>query len=248
MIDNAWEKSALLGSIKGQLTERMTVKEWDDLADKYGYPSSARLIYVFGSWNKVKIALGYKGNRDSFSKSELIHIAKEHAHAFTSKRQWNAYAQANDLPTDVTYIHLFGSWNKAKEAISLPLTKTTNIPTYTKDDIKKIIQKHKKHITSRAGWDQYAKKMNLPTYKTIRKHYDWEKVLALADKPVRYRYTEEQLREIVEKEKEVFSQSSLQKWNQFAKEHGYPTSSVFLRRYGTWIKAKDHFLKQKHSP
>ncbi len=45
----------------------MTVTEWDALAKKYKYPASSRLIYVFGSWNGVKVALGLEGNKRRYS-------------------------------------------------------------------------------------------------------------------------------------------------------------------------------------
>ncbi|WP_058306269.1 hypothetical protein [Gracilibacillus massiliensis] len=238
-----YEESALLGGVKGKITEEMTVTQWDKIAHHYNYPSSARLIYTFGSWNAVKQRLGFKGNKRRYSEQELINIAQNHKKHFTSKRKWREYALNNDLPSELIYIQHFDSWNKAKEIVGEPLSRETNPIKYSKEDVTQIIKKNRSYFTSREDWDKYASYNKLPSYLTIKKYFSWEEVMNIAGVPVQYKYTEEELKKMLQKEHKKFLTSSIREWNEYAKDNHYPTSIVFIKRFKTWNQAKEAIEK-----
>ncbi|WP_026801298.1 hypothetical protein [Pontibacillus halophilus] len=98
----------LANEYKEYLTSR---EEWDEFAKENGYPKSVTFHRRFGGWFKFKKRLFGR------TKEDLLKIAREHEHAFTTKKEWDEYSQAHHLPKSQEYYRTFGNWNKVKSLI-----------------------------------------------------------------------------------------------------------------------------------
>lgn len=232
----------LINQVEPHIKNLTTVRSWNKYAKEHELPSAVTLIHYFGSWNNVKQALGLK-TIQGLNKDELLTIAKKHSKYFTSRREWREYAKANQLPTDITYINVFGSWNKVKDILQMEYVPTQK-PIYSREQIIKILKVHGKNLENRTQWDEYAKEHDLPTYKTIRTYLTWDEVLKITGTKKKRNFTEEDLIEIAKKHYYTFMSASIRSWNHYAKEHELPSSYVFIRKFGTWKKAKIEMIKK----
>jgi hypothetical protein len=225
-----------------------TVKQWDVYAKKNGLPLSSTLIKRFDSWNNLKEILGaeIKRKKRNYTKEDLLEIAKKHNRYFQSKGVWDSYARENDLPSSFTFINVFGSWNTIKELIGFEGKQKRKRDIYSKEQLLKILNEHGHQIKNRKQWDDYAKEHNLPTYKTLRKHFSWEEILSLAKKEKTFNLSKNELIQIALKHFEPFIYLSMDKWDEYAKERGLPSSMVYYRRFKGWKKAKNEVLKIKN--
>jgi hypothetical protein len=224
----------LLQPHKEKLT---TVKEWDVYAKEYRLPSSFNLIYQFESWTNVKKALGLTAKKASYSLEELQNIAKKHKKFMQSKQQWDKYSKENGLPASATFIKAYGKWSTLKEQIGLGNEKRKR-DLYSKDDIKMILKKHAEHYLNRKQWDEYAKEKKLPTYKTIKKHFEYDEILQIVGKSKNIHLTKEDLIQIALQHTDIFLTSSMSKWDLYAKEQKLPSSYAFFNHFGSWQRAK----------
>jgi uncharacterized protein (DUF934 family) len=230
-------KEILLEVIKPHMQYVTTVMEWDVYAKEHGLPPSAKLIYNFDSWSNVKKALDLPLLKNTYTFSELEKIAKKYKKHFLRKSIWDKYSKEHGLPASSTFIIAFGSWQKVKEHIGLGNEKRKN-DLYSKDDIKRILKKHAKHYINRTQWDEYAKEHKLPTYKTIKKHFEYDEILEIVNKKKTTSLTEDDLIKIALTYQEHFLHSSMKKWDMYAKENDLPASNAFHKMFGSWRKAK----------
>jgi len=230
------------GLIKGKLESHKehltTVTKWDEYAKAHSLPPSVTLIKNFGSWNAVKSALNIPTTIVSYNEEELKEIAKKHKKYMNSKSVWDAYYKEQGLPSSSTFIKHFGQWSKIKALVGYD-TDRPKSDKYKKEDILGVLKKHAKNFQNRTQWDEYAKENQLPTYKTIKKHFEYDEILRIINKRKTFNFTKEDLLQIVRKNEEVFFTSSMNKWNEYASENNLPSSHVFLRKFGSWKKAKN---------
>jgi hypothetical protein len=212
-----------------------TVKKWDEYAEDHNLPPSVNLIYHFGSWNNVKRAFHLPIKKHSYSIHELEEIALQHKTKFIRKNIWDSYSKEHKLPASSTFIKAFGSWQNVKKHIGLEVEKRKK-DLYTKEDIKKILIEHGKHYENRKQWDEYAKKHKLPTYKTLKKHFDYEEILSIVQKTPK---TKEDYLKIAKEHKEIFLRSSMKQWDEYAKANNLPSSFIYYKAFGSWNKAKN---------
>ncbi|MDE3841032.1 hypothetical protein C0966_17350 (plasmid) [Bacillus methanolicus] len=227
----------LIKIIKPHIEYLTTVKKWDVYAKEHGLPASVNLIYHFGSWNNVKKALSLPVLKRSYTLSQLQEIALKHKEHFLRKATWDEFAKENGLPSGGTYINAFGSWQKAKEQIGLGTEKRKN-DIYSKEAIRKILLRHGENFVNRKQWDEYAKEHRLPTYKTIKKHFDYDEILSIINKPKKSHFTKQDLIEIALNHKEKFLYFSMTKWDEYAKKNFLPSSQTYFKTFGSWKKAK----------
>lgn len=237
------EQKEILDLLEYHKTHVSTAREWDEYAKKKNLPSSFELIHLFGKWNNVKEYLKIEPVKKFYGKDILIDIAKEHSNYFTSQRKWNEYAMLHKLPLAITYIKAFGKWNNAKEILNLPPSPITAPMEYTKEEILKIVREHGAYMESKQKWDEYVKGKRLPTYKTLKKHFEWDELLELAGKEIRRQYTREDLINIGIKHYEVFGSASRSRWTDYAKVHSLPSAQTYYREFGGWKNAKIAVLK-----
>lgn len=194
------------------------------------------------SLRKKEIGMGKK---QKYGKDQLLSIAKDHIEHFTSKRYWNEYAKKNKLPIAPTFENHFGSWNEVKELLTLEPLQATGSPGFSKDEIEIILLSHGENIENRTQWDEYAKEHNLPTYKTIRKHYTWDEILEFGNKKTyKNKYVSpEELLEIAYKHKETFLPASQRAWGNYARDFKLPSYNSYVRKFDTWKLSKLALLK-----
>ncbi|WP_209124401.1 hypothetical protein [Alkalihalobacillus sp. BA299] len=211
-----------------------SVRNWEHYAKEHSLPSSSSLIKIFGSWNNLKLMLGISANK-KYSKKELLDIANKHSEHFTTYSNWNEYASKHGLPVSTTFLIHFDSWNDVKKRLNLPLS-TPNWRKYSKEEIKKVIEEHSEHFTSKLKWDEYSKENKLPDYRTIKNYFSWEEVQEFANVKINYRYSEEKLLEIAKKHSKHFT--TMKRWDEYAKENNLPSSMNYYRKFGSWNKVK----------
>lgn len=225
----------LLKPHKNYLT---TVKKWDEYAKEHGLPPSVTLIYHFESWNNVKNTFNLPVRSRNLSKSDLEKIALQYKPYFERKSIWDEYSKKHSLPTSSTFIKVFGSWTNVKVFVGVNSEKKKR-DLYSKEDIRKILMKHAKNYESRKQWDEYAKEHRLPTYKTIKKHFEYDEILDIVQKEQRRTpWKIDKLMKVVKKHKQVFLDSSYSQWNEYAKINQLPSSFVFHNAFGSWNAAK----------
>lgn len=243
------DRKELIKQVKPHLSYITTVKEWDDYAEKHNLPSSMVLIRTFGSWNKFKKALQLPIKNSAYSRSQLEQIARQYKEHFSRKAKWDDFSRKHGLPSSMTYINTFGSWNRVKEFLGIQNEKK-KADIYSKEDIYAILRQHAEHYESRKQWDEYAKEHKLPTYKTIRKHYEYEEILNIVGKEPKeiVKYTKEDLFEIACEHRHIFMNASYRFWNKYASTNKLPSAYRYYREFGTWKKAKEEvekFLNEK---
>lgn len=105
-----------------------------------------------------------------------------------------------------------------------------------KEEFKKILEKHKKHITTVRQWDLYAKKHTLPSSQSLISVFgSWtmlKEELGLKDTD---RKTE--LIEIASKHLDMFT--TIERWNKYAKENDIPNGYTYIAYFGSWNAVKD---------
>ncbi|MFT9496932.1 MULTISPECIES: hypothetical protein [Bacillota] len=231
-------KKAFLEILEPHKEHITTIKAWDAYAKNQGLPPSVTLIYHFKSWSNVKRTLGVPNKYRSYKFSELEEIAFLHKDKFRRKSIWDEYSKKNGLPASATFIKAFGSWQKLKVHIGLGDEKRKD-DLYSREDIEKILTTHAEHYENRKQWDEYAKENKLPTYKTIKKHFDYNDILSIVNKRNRYVITKEELINLTKCHKERFLHSSMTRWDDYASENHLPSSQVYFRVFGSWNKAKN---------
>lgn len=177
-----------------------------------------------------------KGRKTIYTIGILIDIGKEHIEHVTSKRKWNAYAKEHNLPSAQTIENYFETWNSFKQELNIDTSIVISKPTISKKEIEQVLKEHGHNIETRSQWDEYAKENNLPSYKTLKKHFTWEEVLSFANKQARL--TNDYLLEIAFKHKDVFFPSSQRKWNEYAQKLKLPSYNAYVRAFGSWKKSK----------
>jgi hypothetical protein len=234
----------LLEKLKHHKEFITTVKEWDVYAKEHNLPPSVNLIYHFDSWSNVKKALGLSILNKTYTFSDLEKIAYKHKKYFLRKRIWDRYSKEHELPSSSTFIKAFGSWQKVKEHIGLANEKRKN-DLYSKEDIKKTLKKHAKNYINRKQWDEYAKEHKLPTYKTIKKHFEYEEILSIVNKIKPTPITKVELIKIALEHQDHFLSSSSRIWDVYATENKLPSSNKYLKVFGSWNKAKSEVSMRK---
>ncbi|MFJ6414406.1 hypothetical protein ACIQLG_16625 [Terribacillus saccharophilus] len=238
-------RKELIKQITDSKIKVTTVRVWNVTAKEQKLPSSSTLINEFGSWKAFKEACGV-GTENKYTSKKLLEIAKLNKEHLTSRRKWDDFASENSLPRSQIFIDKFSSWNNLKQKLDLPtLTKRSDL--YTKEDIVNILKQHGANLESRQQWDVYAHENNLPTYKTLRKHFTWDEILTLANRNKISHLTKDDLIDISIKHFKVFGSASITTWNDYARKNKVPSSYSFIRNFGSWKKAKIEITKIKRS-
>lgn len=213
-----------------------SVAEWDAYASENMLPSSSNLIYLFGSWNNLKKHFSLKIRKPAYTKADLEIIAIKHKDFFVSKPIWDEYSKKKNLPASATFISAFGSWRNLKDILGIKSVRVKE--SYKKETLKKILKEHASNFINRHQWDIYAKENKLPTYKTIRKHFNYDEILKIVEKPKRINFSKEDLIKIALEHQDIFLHASMLKWDNYAKEKRLPSSGTFHKKFGSWRRAK----------
>jgi len=211
-----------------------TAREWDKFRKGKKLPSSNTLIRKFKSWNNLKAALKIGKSFRTYTKSELIDLAKANSQHFTTIKDWDIYSKKKALPTSHYFISNFGSWSNVKNILNINPSKRKS--KYNKEVIKKLILENRDFLDSRTKWDQFSKENKLPPYITLKKYFSWQEIKKMAGRPLKYNYSEQDLQRIAREHISHFT--SMNKWDDYAKKNNLPLAITYSRRFGSWRMAK----------
>lgn len=238
------KKQEMFELLKQHKVKLTTVEEWNEYAKENNLPLFDTIRYHFGTWSNVKEELGLTVTKRPYTRTELEKIAKKYKDKFLRKSIWDEFSKENKLPASATFIKEFGSWPKIQEHIKLENKKRKN-DLYSKEDIRAVLKKHRKNYINRKQWDEYAKENKLPTYKTIKKHFDYDEVLTIVQNTSSSAMSKAELMKIALKHQEQFLKSSMKKWDKYANEKKLPSSYIFFKAFGSWMKAKTEVSLKK---
>lgn len=246
----------LLIDIAQQNKEYFTsVSVWDKHAVKNQLPRAARYAYHFGSWNIAKMQiLGEntpleKRFTPTYSEDELIKIARKQSIYFQTQKDWNEFAEKNNLPNSKVYSHKFDGWHQAKTKI-LGSKRPLYQNTYSTDELIAIAKNHREYFSSLNIWSSYAEEHCLPKAPVYIKHFrTWnnaKKVIFSGDElEVHEKNTvsKSELIAVAKKFKQHFT--SQKSWNSLAAQHGLPGSWTFIHKFKSWNAAKQYIFKNE---
>ena len=106
----------LLQSRARNLGRTPTVK---DVGSDNGMPSAMTYIRTFSSWNEALEIAGFSANQFDHTDEELIDLLKAKARSLGRTPTVREVNPDNDMPSAMTYINRFGSWNQALKAAGL---------------------------------------------------------------------------------------------------------------------------------
>lgn len=208
-----------------------TPKYWDNHAVENKLPEAKNYRALFGNWKAAQV-LVHKGlTPDEIKQEFLISIAKRYPQYLQTQKEWDGFAEKNDLPISATFKNHFSKWNKVIELVTGEKVKEKR---YTKEGILKVLAEHKRHLITQESWKQHAQEHDLPSVNTIVKHFgsfnavkeqlDFEKIQ-------KREFTKEELWEIAKKHKDMFHLSI---WNFYATTHHLPTETAFINHFGSF--------------
>lgn len=181
--------SFLLSKLEPHKEHVTTVVHWNTYRKEnpqFELPSANTLIRHYGSWNNLKQALGMEvaitfTDIRTFTEEEVLTMLQPHVqHLERTRIQWDDYIKACTvaLPTSASLITFFGTWNRLKEQLGLSTAPEHRPPTYTKEDIIRIVKQYAPISLSPRKWDTFRKEqgrgLDLPSSQTISKHLSKE--------------------------------------------------------------------------
>lgn len=212
-----------------------TAYHWEEyLKDNTSLPPVEEVLSKYTKWKNLRKSLNISVRVPSFREDELLEIAKHYQEKFTTVRGWDSFADIYGLPKSVTYIKQLGNWNEIKEKLNfVPTSRDDYNYSNSKESIISVLKEHGSEYTNRTDWDVYAKENSLPTYKTIRKYISYDELKTIVKSN---RYTNEELIKIARDHRENFT--SINKWNEHARENKLPNATTYIRRFETWKNAR----------
>lgn len=177
-----------------------------------------------------------------YSDKELLNIAKKYSGFFTTTRSWELFAKENHLPRSNLYKKRFGSWNQAKDLCGIKIYDNEEKLALQKELLLSQFSPYKNIINTAKDWDQVAKGLNLPLSHTIIHYFGkWDyfkkelniyidKDKAKLEKQVSYL-------EVAKRHIHEFSKSA-EKWKEYAKINGLPSTNTYITNFGSWTNAQ----------
>lgn len=234
-----YSKEYLIQVAQEHRTHFYSHKHWRIYAREHQLPSVDAFIRRFGTWKKAKIQAGIEeepNKKPSVNKEEFLSILKDHLQEITTQSNWDDYAAENQLPTSKTITNVLGKWTEVKTMLDLTVRGHTG-KHYTKEELTDIALKHKGYFTKVEVWKEYAQKNQLPSFDTYKRAFgSWNKAKETIGLATTTR-NKEKLKEIALKHQKHFS--TIEIWNNHAKENKLPSSNVFISIFGNWNEAKE---------
>ncbi|MEI2357876.1 hypothetical protein [Mesobacillus zeae] len=245
-----YSKSELLIVAKKHKKYITSANHWNKYATKNQLPRAMTFAYHFGSWNKFK-SIVFKEEvklndafTSTYTKNELETIALENKDYFTKIRTWDQFVDKNNLPASNVYIHVFKTWNQAKQIVFND-EKRLNKIRYTRKQLISVALKNKNHFISIKSWNNYAREHSLPVSRIYENQFgNWNKAketifgnakdIIIAKPPS---LSIEDLLKIAITNIHYFK--SKKTWDLFAVPNRLPRAETFANRFGTWSRAKE---------
>lgn len=112
-------------------------------------------------------------------------------------------------------------------------------PLHQDNKLLSFLEEHKEFLTTVRKWDDYALKANLPSSAfLINKYGSWNALKEKLGIPTSHkRYTQDELLEIAKKHYKYFK--SKRDWDDYARKEGLPSTSTFIKVFGSWNGIKE---------
>lgn len=152
--------------------------------------------------------------------------------------------ETDDYPTLHRFVSVFGSWNEAKEAAGLKThRKEGNRDPFTDDELLRLLKELDEATEGFLSCDDMENAEGYPSCQTYKRRFgSWNRAKKLADLETVQtgeprKYSDEELLDMLRQlSKELGRTVTVPDVDH---EEGYPDSSTYVRRFGSWNKAKE---------
>ncbi|MEX3623514.1 hypothetical protein [Viridibacillus arvi] len=229
---NGWKdfkRAVYLMIAKKYIEFFFTPKYWDAKAKSNDLPEAKQYRALFGDWKEALKVVHEGLDEVEIKKLFLISIAKKYKEHFTTQKEWDDFANKNELPISATYKNHFVSWNKVVEIVT---GKEILEQRFTKETLLNTLSEHTDYLITQETWKMYAQENHLPSINTIVKHFGSfnEAKRKLSVKKIQKRvFTKDELWEVAKEHKEMFH---LSLWNFYASTKSLPTETAFINHFG----------------
>ncbi|WP_121616593.1 hypothetical protein [Virgibacillus halodenitrificans] len=213
-----------------------TPKYWDHHAKENQLPEAKNYRALFGNWKAAQVLVHEDLTLDEIKRKFLVSIAKKYPQHLQSQKEWDEFAEKNDLPISATFKNHFSKWNMVIELVTGEKVKEKR---YTKEGILQVLSEHKPYLITQETWKQYAQQYDLPSVNTIVKHFgsfNAVKQKLSLNKIQKREFIKEELWNIAQEHKEMFHLSI---WNFYATTYQLPTETAFINHFGSFKAVQD---------
>lgn len=221
-----------------------------DLKDATEYPSLRQVLAVFETWNAAKRAAGLEtfrkeGRGEPYSDAELLDRLQRLANEIEGSVTKQDVNESDLCPSAVTYQRRFGSWNKAKEKADLDIHEQGGPQQYSDAELLDMLRSLAADLDRPVRIRDVDNVEDLPDHTTFERRFgSWNKAKEQAGLDTigkgkgsrRPTYPDDELLDLL-RQRATEVTGTLTKDAMDAAE-GYPSSSTYLRRFGSWKHAK----------
>lgn len=240
----------LLKECQYEIKKVPTSKIIDKMDD---YPHSTTYAAHFGSWSKALVAAGFRSTRYVYSNDELIALLKD----FKTTPTIRDMDKKPNFPNASTFIHRFGSWNKALEIAGFD--PNYEIITLSDDVMIEQLADFKLKLNKNPSRAQINENKDLPCDITYLKRFGSLNVaFELADDVLKERelnnYRNYNKTKLVQLLKNFYeTEGKIPSIIDIDNNDEYPNSKVFRHYFNTWkealgeadFKNEKNFTKEK---
>jgi hypothetical protein len=222
-----------------------------DLKANSGYPPLRQFTETFGSWNAAKEAADLEtyrkeGNREPYSDTQLLQILREIDSKISGPVTLRKMNDLPDSPSAVTYERRFGSWNKAKKAAGLETIEQDETSVkYSDEELLEMLRSLAKELERTVTIRDVEVADDLPNITTFERRFgSWNKAKEAAGLKTIGKggggrspgYSDEELLNLLRhRASEV---DGVVTKDDMDDSDGYPGSTTYARRFGSWSNAK----------
>lgn len=177
-----------------------------------------------------------------YSNDELINIAKQHSHYFSTVRGWDLFARENNLPRSNIYKNRFSTWNDAKYICEIKINDSQEKRLIQRKKILSEVSPYRNQITTAKSWNKLAKRENLTSTHTIVYYFDkwnnFKKELGIfIEEDEKNREKRAKYIDIAKQHISEFSKSA-ERWKKYSTLNDLPSTNTYIENFGTWANAQ----------
>lgn len=242
-----WTDQELIECLKRKASEVGHTPTCKEIDDDLSMPHSLTYLIRFGSMQKaceltsLTPRIPFRAKRamaNAMEKSHLIAALQLKAETLGHTPSRAECCQDSGMPSDYTYIRVFGSWNNAIKEAGLKVYEHIKPGTWTQDRIIAALQLKAQELGRKPTMHDVDKDKSMPATDTVKRVFgSWSNALEQAGfEPKRGRKHENQklIRLLIAKASEMGVAPSQRAVNQ---DPDMPSSSVFKRHFGSWNAA-----------
>lgn len=249
--DEQYTQDELIDQLQQLATELGRSPTVADLKDAPAYPSLRQVLAVFETWNKAKQAAGLEtfrkeGRGEPYSDAELLDRLQRLARETDGPVTKQTVNESEMCPSAITYQRRFGSWNKAKEEAGLETIESGDIPVqYTDEELCDLLRTLADKVDGPLTIGDVEEADSYPDHTTFERRFgSWNQAkreagletLSKGAGPRSPTYSDDELIALLQERADEVTGSLTKKDMNQAED--YPSASTYMRRFGSWTKAK----------